>query len=191
MKRPFEWPSRERWAEQHQRPYWDEGDPCPYYDNYSHQLSDYATPEEITALTASLKERYRELGRELKAANLRIKPWRQQRGEGQVAWYRRFRQLPVKDQEALHAAGNLRDERSNINDLLTKIRNNEIPNRTRNYSNYVPGKAGELVAPFNVRYDAAFKAARDAYLQEYAAQHPPDDAAWDAAIDQRYEERQA
>jgi hypothetical protein len=192
MKRPFEWPTREQWATQCQRPYWDEGDRCPYDDNYSHQLSDYATPEEIVTLTTTLKDLYRELGRKLRAENLRIKPFGQQPGEGQVVWYRRFRQLSAEDQEAFHAAGNLRFERAGINDLLTRIRNNEIPNETR-CSNYVPGKAGELVAPFNERYDAAFQAARDAYFQEYAAQHPADDAAWErelqrrAAIDRKYE----
>jgi hypothetical protein len=193
MKRLFEWPSRERWAEQHQHPYWDEGDRCPYDNNYSHQLSDYATSDEVAMLTAALKNLYRELGRELQALNLRIKPWRQQPGELQRYWYCRFRQLPKEDQETFRAAGNLRHERSAIKDVLTRIRNNEIPNRTRN-SNYVPGKAGELVALVNARYETACTAARAAYFREYAAQHPADDAAWErelqrrAAIDRRYEE---
>jgi hypothetical protein len=184
MKRPHEWPSREQWAVQHQRPYWDEGDRCPYDDNYSHRLSDYATPEEVAALTTALKDLYRELGRKLQAINLRIKPWQQERGEGQSAWYARFRQLPPEDKELFHAAGTLRFERSAINDLLARIRNNEIPNRTR-CSNYVPGKPGELVAPFNARYDAAREAACDAYLREYAAQHPANDEAWEKELQRR------
>jgi hypothetical protein len=192
MKQPYEWPSREQWAEQHQNPYWGGGEHCPYYDNYSHRLSDYATPEEVAALTTALKNLYRDLGCALRAANLHFKPWRQQRGEGHAAWYRRFRELPAEHQEAFHAAFSLRDERSAINHLLTKIRNNQIPNETR-LSNFVPGKAGELVAPLNARYRAAFEAARDAYFREYAAQHPADDAAWEkelrrrVAIDRRQE----
>ena len=88
MKEPYEWPSRERWAEQYQRPSWDGETGCPYDHNYSHQLSDFATSEEVAALTTALKDLYRELGRKLQAANLRTKPSdRQQRGEGQRAWY--------------------------------------------------------------------------------------------------------
>jgi hypothetical protein len=104
--------------------------------------------------------------------------------------------LPAEEQEAFHAAANLRDERSAISYLLTKIRNNQIPNETR-WSNVVPGKAGELVAPFSTRYWAAFEAARDAYFREYVAQHLADDAAWEkelrhrAAIERQYEERHA
>ena len=185
MKEPYEWPSRERWAEQYQRPSWDGETGCPYDHNYSHQLSDYATSEEVAALTTALKDLYRELGRKLQAANLRTKPSdRQQRGEGQRAWYRRFRQLPAEDQEPFIEVGHLRRERSAINDLLVRIRNNEIPNRTRS-SNYAPGKAGELVAPFKTRYYAAHNAARDAYFAEYAAQHQPDDAAWEQELERR------
>ena len=87
MKRPYKWPSREQWAAQYSHPNWDEGDRCPYDDRYSHKLSDYATSTEIAALTATLKEMYRELGRELAAANLRINPvHKQQRGEGNAAF---------------------------------------------------------------------------------------------------------
>jgi hypothetical protein len=98
MKQPFEWPSREQWAAQYSRPYWDGETGCPYDDRYSHKLSDYATSEEIAALTTALQDLYREFGRELKTVNLRIKPvTQQQRGEGQVAWYDRFRQLPAEE----------------------------------------------------------------------------------------------
>jgi hypothetical protein len=176
--RAHEWPTRERWADSH--PYFD-GDNCPYDRNYSHKLSDYATSKEITTLTVALKGLYRELGRELQAANLRAKPLDQQRGEGGVAWYKRFHQMSHEDQEAWRAADNLKRERSAINHLLTRIRDDKIPNETRT-SNFVPGKAGELVAPFNARYWAAFEAARDAYFREYAAQHPPDDAAWEREL---------
>jgi hypothetical protein len=187
MSKLREWPSREQWAAQYQHPYWDgETGRSPYHDNYSHQLSDYSTPEEVAALTTALKNLYRDLDHELRALNLRIKPWKQQRGELSRDWYRRFRQLPTEDQETVQAAGHLRQERSWINDLLTRIRDNEIPNRTRN-SNFVPGKAGELVAPVNARYWAAFEAARDAYFREYAAQHPADDTAWEKELQRRAE----
>jgi hypothetical protein len=189
MQKTYEWPSREQWAAHYQHPHWDEGDRCPYDDNYSHQLSDYVTPDEITMLTAALKNLYRELGRELR--NINLHTWQPQRGEKNADWYRRFRQMSAEDQETFQAAQNLRWERSAINDVLKRIRSNEIPNGTRK-SNYVPGKAGELVAPVNARYWAAFEAARDAYFREYAARHPADDAAWEkelqrrAAIEERY-----
>jgi hypothetical protein len=190
MKRPFQWPSRERWAEMQQRPYWSEGERCPYDDNYSHQLSDYATPEEIVTLIARLKKRYRELGREMKTvkphASIRAK------GETSAAWYYQLRTLPQAVQEATNKLHALQRERSDINDLLKRIHDYAIPDRTR-HSDYVPGKAGELVAPFVARYGAAFKAARDAYFKEYAAKAQIDDAAWEkelqrrTAIEQQYQ----
>jgi hypothetical protein len=185
MRQPYEWPSRERWAEHYVHPPWDEGDRCPYNDRYSQALSDYATPEEIAALTTALKDHYRKLGSELKAVNLCIDPaHQQQRGEGQVVWYRRYKELPEAERKPLAVAGLLRNERSRVNDLLARIRNDEIPNRTRD-ANYVPGKPGELVAPISARYQAAFEAARDAYFREYADQHVPDDAAWERELERR------
>jgi hypothetical protein len=185
MKQPYEWPSREQWAAQYPRPYWDSETDCPYDDRYSHKLSNYATPEEITALATALNALYRDLGRELKAANQRIKPAnQQQRGEGHAAWYRRFRELPPEDKEPFIVAGRARGRRSEINDLLARIRNNEIPNQTRS-SNYVPEEIGDLVAPINARYRAAGEAARDAYVAEYTAQHVPDDAAWERELERR------
>jgi hypothetical protein len=175
------WPSREQWAYSRQHPYWDGETGCPFANKYGHQLSDYATQEEIAALIAALKDLYRELGRELQAANLRIKPSdRQQRGEGNSAWYRRFRQLAPEDQALFQAAGGLRSERSAINNVLARIRDDQIPNQTR-WSNYVLGKAGELVAPFNARYQAAFEAAREQWEQE-CLQIPVDDAAWEQEL---------
>jgi hypothetical protein len=157
MSKSYEWPSREQWAAHYQHPHWDEGDRCPYYDNYSHQLSDYATSDEVTMLTAALKNLYRELGRELR--NINLHTWQPQRGEKNADWYRRFRQMSAEDQETFQAAQHLRWERSAINDVIKRIRSNEIPNEARK-SNFVPGKAGELVAPINARYWAAFEAAR-------------------------------
>ena len=163
MKRPYEWPSRERWAEQYSHPHWDECARCPYDDNYSHQLSDYATPQEIATLIANLKERYRELGREMQM----VKPHAsiQAKGEGMAAWYQKLRTLPQVTQDATSKLYSLKRERSAINDVLERVRNNQIPDQIRN-SNCVPGKAGELVAPFNARYWAAFTAARDAYYAD-------------------------
>jgi hypothetical protein len=134
MKRPFEWPSREQWAKQHQHPYWDYETGCPFANKFGHHLSDHAASEEVTAL------------------------------------------------------------RSEINDLLTRIRDDAIPNGTRGGS-LMFERTRELVAPFVARYDAAFEAARESWWQE-CAQIPVDDAAWEselrrrASIDREYEERQ-
>ena len=181
--RSFDWPSRERWAYPSNTPYWDSDTGCPYADKYGHRLSDYATPHEVAVLTAELKNLYRELGRELRAVNLRIKPSdRQQRGEGHAAWYRRFRQLPPEDQELFNEAANLKSDRQQINDLLKRIADDAIPDFTRGGS--VIGRPAELVAPFLERYDAAFKAAREQWEQE-CLQIPVDDAAWEKELEWR------
>jgi hypothetical protein len=182
----IDWPSREEWAKGYQNPWWvDPEGECPFKDKYSHRLTDYATDEEIAALSAALTEIYRELGRKLKTANQRIDPsHRQQKGEGGSAWGRRIKLLPEEDQAALKDARKLQNERSNVNYVLARIRDDAIPNEGRN-CNYVPGKAGELVKPFNDRYDAAYRAASDAYEREYIATHVPEDAAWEKELERR------
>jgi hypothetical protein len=160
MKRAYPCPSREEWAMQYQFPSWCDGEACPYTNPCSHKLSDQAAPEKIAKLIAALKQHYCELGRELRAINVYLKPFSQQRGEGHAAWYRRFRQMLVELQEVFQTAEILRDERAAIaiNNALTRIHCDQTPNHTRN-SNCLSGKAGELAAPFNARYDAALTAA--------------------------------
>jgi hypothetical protein len=54
------WPSREEWAKQRR---------TPYYDRFlctSNSLAVYATPEEIAALKAALRKRWRNLGKEMR-----------------------------------------------------------------------------------------------------------------------------
>jgi hypothetical protein len=175
------WRSREQWAYRRRHPYWD-SDCCPFADKYSERLSDHATAEEIAALTTALQDLYRELGRTLRATNLRAAPHQQQRGEGCAAWYRRLHQLPQDDQRAVEAAWFLRIERAQINDLLAKIRGDTIPDATRSGS--VVGSPAALVAPFIERRDAAFKAAREQWHRQFL-QVPIDDAAWDKELKRR------
>jgi hypothetical protein len=183
-KRTYNWPSREEWTHRLQHPYWDCETGYPWKDRFGHKLSDYATPEEVAVLTTALKDLYRELGSELRAANLRINPsHRQQRGEGQKVWYQRFKLLPAQDREAFHAAGELERERSQVNDLLAKIRDDAIPNQTR-HTNWVFGRAKPLVTPFAERYEAANKAALEQWKQE-CLQRPVDDAAWEEELCRR------
>lgn len=178
----YKWPTREEWAYRQQHPYWDSETGCPFANKYSHRLSDYATAEEIAELTAALKDLYRELGRELRAAKPRVEPFRQRRGEGHAAWYQRYRQLSPEDQEALQAAERLQEERTQINGLLAKIRDDAIPNGTRRGSLF--GRAEKLVAPFVERYDVAFRNAYGQWEQE-CLQIPIDDAAWEQELEQR------
>jgi hypothetical protein len=85
------WPTREQWAYRQQHPYWDGETGCPFAGKYSHRLSDYATAEEIAALTAALKDLYRELGRDLRTANLQAASLKRQPGESSAAQYQRSR----------------------------------------------------------------------------------------------------
>ena len=179
----YNWPSREQWAERRQHRYWDCETSCPFADKYSHRLSAYATVEEIAALTTALKDLYRELGRQGRALGSRVKPLQQQRGEGQKAWYQRFKQMSSEDRETFDAAATLQTERSTINDVLEQINNDGIPKRVR-HASYVPGLANPLVAPFVARYDAAAQAAEEQWKQE-CLQTPIDDAAWEEELQQR------
>jgi hypothetical protein len=184
MSKPLNWPSREEWAYRRQHPYWDSDTGCPFADKYGHRLSDYASAEEIAVLIAALKDLYRKLGRELRTANLRIKPSdRQQRGEGHAAWYRRFKLLAREEQELFHTAEILRSDRTEINDVLAKIHDDQIPLWTRRGS--VLGPACELITSFVERYDAAFKAAREQWERECEQKISIDDAAWEEELQRR------
>jgi hypothetical protein len=127
----YKWSTREEWAYRRQHPYWDSETGCPFDDKYSHRLSDYATADEIAALTMALKNLYRELGRALRVLNQHLKPVSQRKGEGWGAWYQRFLQLPPKTQETLHAAQCVKDDRRQINGILARIDHNKIPDHTK------------------------------------------------------------
>jgi hypothetical protein len=54
------WPSREEWAKERRTPYYDR------FLSTSNSLAEYATPEEIAALKAALRKRWRNLGKEIR-----------------------------------------------------------------------------------------------------------------------------
>jgi hypothetical protein len=182
--KPLSWSTREEWAYRIQHPYWDYETGCPFADKYGHCLSDYATPHEVAVLTAELKSLYRELGRKLREAKLRAGLLLQQPGESNASWYERFRALSKADKERASAPLELQRDRRQINDLLKRIADDAIPHSTK--FGTVWGKAGELVAPFAQRYDAAFKAAHEQWEQE-CLQIPVDDAAWEKELQRREE----
>lgn len=184
LDRPkYRWPTRDEWAYREQHPYWDSETGCPFDRDYSHRLSDYATAEEIAALTTALKDLYRELGRELRAATARINPSdRQQRGEGKGTWFQCFRQLPPEAKETFCEAERVKDKRSQINNLLVRIRNDAIPDHTRRGSLF--GRAELLVTPSVERHAAAMHAARERWEQKCLL-IPVDDAAWEKELQRR------
>ena len=54
------WPSREEWAKERRTPY------CGRFPRTSNSLAEYATPREIAALEADLRERSKQLGRRMR-----------------------------------------------------------------------------------------------------------------------------
>jgi hypothetical protein len=119
----------------------------------------------------------------LRTTNLHAASLKRQPGESSAAAYQRFRAAPEAEQAAFTKTNELQQARRIINEVLMRIRDDKIPGQTR-FSNYVPGKAGELVAPFNARYDAAYEAAGKAWGQE-CLQIPIDDAAWGRELERR------
>jgi hypothetical protein len=57
--RKSNWPSRDEWAKERRTPYHDR------FPETSDSLAEYATPEEITALKAALRERWAQLGKKM------------------------------------------------------------------------------------------------------------------------------
>jgi hypothetical protein len=145
-------PSRERWAEMRQHPYWDSETGCPFANKFGPGLSNYAPPEEVAALIANLKELYRELGREMRAAKQQAGSLNRQPGETDTAWYWRVRALPEAEKDIACKPADLQSERREINGVLAKIQNDEIPKGTRWCSHVMGERAAALVAPFAARY---------------------------------------
>jgi hypothetical protein len=170
--RTYNWPTREEWARSRQHPYWDSDTGCPFADRIGHRLSDYATPQEVAALIAALKDLYRELGREMREMREATK------------------QLPEAEQETSWAASwapeCCKSDRRQINELLGCIGRDEIPHRARGG---LDGKPAELVAPFIKLYDAVREAAREQWEEE-CLQIPIDDAAWEEELQRRQEVEQ-
>jgi len=54
------WPSREKWAKDRHTPYYDR------FPGTSNSLAEYATPEEIAALKADLRKRWKQLGSKMR-----------------------------------------------------------------------------------------------------------------------------
>ncbi len=54
------WPSREEWSKERRAPYFDR------FPRTSDSLAEYATLEEIAALKADLRERWKQLGKKMR-----------------------------------------------------------------------------------------------------------------------------
>jgi hypothetical protein len=118
-------------------------------------LSDYASPEEIAALQAAMRERWKELGRTL----------------------RRMQQMAsMRDGEA---AENLRWQRRCINCGLNLIEQGELPLVLEDCDG-----AKDILAPFHARYETARAELHKRKAKEIA-RAPIDDDAWAKELDRR------
>jgi hypothetical protein len=171
------WPSREEWADRRRHPYWDGETGCPFADKFGHRLSDYATTEEIAALIATLKNLYRDMGREMRTA-------KQLAAErGLPSDWLSFRHLPEAEQEIAARPETLKYERHDINRLLAVIRDDAYDAFPPQFG-YSGDAARALMQPFVDRHDAAFKTALAEWERE-REQISVDDAAWAEELERR------
>jgi hypothetical protein len=175
--------SREQWAGRIR--YYDYECGIPWNGKYSHRLSDYATPEEVKALTAALKELYRALGQQMREAKLRAGTLLQQAGETSDAHWGRINALP----EAERLPGRLQSDRKQINQLMYRISADKAFDQHLTYYYFTTNQPKELVAPIAERYEAAREAARAQWLQEL--EETVDDAAWEQELRKREEHKRA
>jgi hypothetical protein len=81
-------------------------------DPASRRLEHYATPEEITATIAAIREKWKQLGRELKTAKQAVGDLWRQPGETNSAWYARYLTMTEEQQRLWEVADGLQHKRS-------------------------------------------------------------------------------
>jgi hypothetical protein len=177
-RKPREWPSRERWAELRHNIYDTDGVHC------SGALVDYTTTEELVTLRQALKERYRELGRELKQIKSALGPLAQQPRESVFVYWRRARRVTGENGDRIMDAEKRRRDRQTINDVQRALERGEVPSHTSNYC-FLCGIPSPLLTALRERYHAALSAAIDAYRAAHVARTPIDDAAWQQELERR------
>jgi hypothetical protein len=166
MTRTYNWPSREEWAKQRRTYYWDDD------LRVSRKLQDYATPEEIDAITTALRALWLAEGRKMQAAKQAAGSRLQQPGEDNRSYFMRVRAMTETEREPLHQWRTHQDERRQINQALKTISEGKLPDERLR-------EDGKLIlASIKARYDAAWEAAHAERKREIE-NRPIDDAAWE------------
>jgi hypothetical protein len=172
---PYEWPTREQWAEQRRNNYWDSESPHPYLA--SRRLSNYASAAEIAAVIVALQEAYRDYGRQMRAAKALAGPLARQRGEGSGPYIKRYLAMSEAEQDIAGEPDVLRVKRREVNEVLKQLREDWVPWRWAMSS---PPPLDAIMA----RYEAAVRAGDEKWIAEVAAA-PIDDAAWAEELERR------
>jgi hypothetical protein len=171
----YNWPSREKWAEQHRSAYWDFESPHPY--TASGDLSVYASPEEIAASIAELQKMWRDCGREMKAATAEVGSLARRPGERGRSFIPRFFEMSEADRERAGKPEEFRFMRREINRMIKELREGSVPSKFSR----LPIPALDIIV---ARYEVAVEAGNAKYRAECAAL-PVDDAAWERELAQR------
>jgi len=130
------------------------------------------------ALRQELEEKWRALGRELRAANRVLGPLCRQPGETQSAYIARYLAMSDEDQTRLAESGSLQHERREIRKWLREMAEGYVP-MIKQFD-----EAPSLPVIIKERYWAAWETAKEA-LEAKIAQTPIDDEAWAAELRRR------
>jgi hypothetical protein len=174
----LQWPTRKTWAN-HQTAgvFYDANNPYTPIP----KLSAYAGEQEIAGAIEALKTQYRDLGRDLRQANLEAGPDLRQEGVGAVEYYQWCAQLRDEERhQRLSRIWRLQRHRQEIKEVLRQMAAGGLP---RLHSEY------EWCAEIGVireRYDAADKAASERWRSE-TKEKLVGDAAWRRELARRAE----
>jgi hypothetical protein len=171
----YNWPTREEWKKQQRTPYYDLFEDLPV----SKELKNYATPEEIAAAVAELKEIYRVEGCKMRDAKRLAGPLAQQPGETGRDYCGRVLAMADAEQQIAHEVGLHREVRRVINKTLRTMGEGYLPS-----GGWIPEETRAPLATIKARYDAALKAAEEVRPREIEAT-PIDDAAWEEELRRR------
>ena len=183
------WTQRDEWAEQRRTPYADDVDQV--VEAVSARVADYATPAEITQAYAELRDHWRTLGSDLRAANaaaLEVFPLHGHRARRRdslsVIWKLRDA-LSDADRAVVERAERTKDCRSLTNQAAGQLAEDHLNLWTASrLLERLPAGA----CPTWRAIVGRWREARQQAAQGYAAQvrqRPVDDAAWRKELDRR------
>lgn len=171
------WPSREQWAKNQRSTYWDNETGCPFADDYSHQLSDYASAEEGAAAIEAVKVRLKTIRKLCREANKGLGPLGRQLGESKRAYHERLFNMTRSDRDRV--IDSLGPDDQPFKKALKTLTDGFIP-RYWNNSTEPPAPLGEIIQ----RYAAARQRAQEDWIAMIEAT-PIDDAAWEEELRRR------
>lgn len=184
---PHQWPDREEWARRRRTVYTD--DVANVRDQVSQHLPDYATAEQVDAAITELRTYWRQLGKDVRAANAAARNafprWGDWRGDP-AGYLDDMKALDAEAQSTLERADELAQHRKDVNGQIRDLAAGFLPRRTRWIRTSTPVGASPVLAGIVGRYHASQAAAEAAFVERIRTA-PIDDAAWQKELEKRAE----